>query len=880
LLILSAKVTADEPSTPGRQAPPPIESTATEAELQLLQTVQAIQPEAVVVLTEARATAQALQRARGYTEQWHDVNAVGKGSIDGVVVRDKSIPKKFLKQAHWMPGKKADREIAELDTKLGELRERFLDLHHGHYGNQASYHYCLRNKLDYPTTIEISDHAETMTQDPEARAEARESFLRDCYALRDQTGALLARLREEVLALQRAATASDRIPTFELSPAFVDKSMPTMHPDGTVSGLLISVSGLTSHPGVRALRTEYARSYARNLRNYWEAVEQGRRCQLIVPCAVGSYVMTTTDFVNDNSHLPIFRDPKPKLPLTSQSSVWLDFYHPAVRDQLEGILRDVAARFRGNPLVLFYTHAWEPVLTDQNAVREYPWGKWPTGGRHPAGVVAFRKCLEKRFGAIEKLNAAWQARYRSFDAVEPPTDVAGGPEPQRTQLIEQLYAGQPTPLYYEFNRFLKESYADYLAWGYRVLKEADPTHAVSASPSHGALDGYLCMGRDSWRWAEDVCDIFGSELTGSMEEIYTYSINRTTGRTTGQFENVWNAPENYTFPPEHVVSAAGGRNIWRLVAWGRRAITLYGAEDTYGGTSNNNMFVMESNYSLVRRGAGIIPVVKRKLRSMEDIWFEAPIMEPKILLLRPTSSQLCAYPWDRTEAASQVFHDLIYPTQYHYAFLPEEYLIAGRDDLKNYDVLLLPFATNLPDALTDAILSWVKEGGTLAMLGPAGLFTSYGQADGRLMRELFGDITFERSGDLAWQIVDQAPAVQKAYGQGYALVAGDAADLAPKTPAAKTLLELIDRAAPRSIWTTGSPAEMVVRQDQRGRHITLINPSAQQPAQITVHLRDKAGMGIDRGIERGFPLPIRDEGETRAFDIALMPGEGTVISLL
>ena len=132
-------------------------------------------------------------------------------------------------------------------------------------------------------------------------------------------------------------------------------------------------------------------------------------------------------------------------------------------------------------------------------------------------------------------------------------------------------------------------------------------------------------------------------------------------------------------------------------------------------------------------------MVKRKLRSMEDIWLEAPIVDPKILLLRPTSSQLCAYPWDRFEAASGVFHRLIYPNQYHYAFLPEEYLIAGRDDLKNYDVLLLPFATNLPNELTDTILKWVKDGGTLAMLGPAGLYTSYGKARRQAYEKTFSE---------------------------------------------------------------------------------------------------------------------------------------------
>ena len=72
---------------------------------------------------------------------------------------------------------------------------------------------------------------------------------------------------------------------------------------------------------------------------------------------------------------------------------------------------------------------------------------------------------------------------------------------------------------------------------------------------------------------------------------------------------------------------------------------------------------------------------------------------------------------------------------------------------------------------------------------------------------------------------------------------------------------------------------MVVRQKQNTRNVTLINPSTKEPAQVTVHLQDKASAAIDRGIERGFALPLRNEGDSSAFDITLMPGEGTVVCL-
>lgn len=369
-----------------------------------------------------------------------------------------------------------------------------------------------------------------------------------------------------------------------------------------------------------------------------------------------------------------------------------------------------------------------------------------------------------------------------------------------------------------------------------------------------------------------------------MNEVYHYSIHRTLGRTLGVFEYVWNEPNNTEYPPEAEILAAGRCNLWRLVAWGRRVLGLYGAEDTYGGTSNNNMFVLESGYNILREGAGIIPVIKRKLRSMEDVWFDAPIVEPKILMLRPTASQLCAWPWERTEAASQVFHDLLYANQYHYAFLPEEYLIEGRDGLSPYSVLLLPFATNLPDELTDPILQWVRSGGTLIMLGPAGIFTPYGEADSRLISALLGDVHFERSGDLAWRITETVhpmtgSIVQSSYGEGHVVLAGDAADLKPGTVGAKKFVRRMEEAAPRWVWSEGSPVELVTRVNNGIVHLTVINADTQKSARSTLRIARPARLAIDRGIERGFAVPMRRMNDSAAVDVFLQPGEGTIISL-
>ena len=50
-------------------------------------------------------------------------------------------------------------------------------------------------------------------------------------------------------------------------------------------------------------------------------------------------------------------------------------------------------------------------------------------------------------------------------------------------------------------------------------------------------------------------------------------------------------------------------------------------------------------------------------------------------------------------------------------------------------------------------------------------------------------------------------------------------------------------------------------------------------SQATIHLAGTYRLAVDRGIERGFAVPLRKEGAGQAFDIVLAHGEGTMIDL-
>ena len=866
--LLVAVLVHGSRATAAEEPPLPLKAGASAAEQELLLQVRAVQPEAVAAFCEALVVAASVERARAYLVAWGEAPAEG-----------------------WLPDRTG---LDELQERLERLQTRFLDLYHGHFGNSAKGHLARRLKLegDEPV-VAVSDEAVRLARDAAHRAETRLAFLGECQAVRQTACSVLAQWKEAAEALRGRAHGLRGDP-LQSRPAFVDKPPATLAPDGSVTGLQIGIVGLTRHPALTVLRSDFTGGcYERYDLGYEvspmvEAAWYGRKTQIIVPCAVHDRMFTPVAWYNRHRHLPIDRPGATK----PYNGTWywpLDFYHPAVREMLEGFLAEVGARYRGNPNVLVHTTAWEAELTDRAGYKgPFEWGQWPTGGRTPAGIVSFRRYLATRHGDVGQLNAAWGSTYGTFEAIEPPPDCIVGAQAEREALTKALYRGRPTPLYYEFNLFLKQSYADYLAWCYKHLKQADPSHPIAVSPSYGALDGYLCMGRDSFRWAQDTCDVFGSELTDPMEEVYTYSVRRATGRTTGIFECIWNAPHNRSFPPEAEVRAAASCNLWRMVAWGRRILTLYGARDTYGGTANNNTMVLESGYHLLRLGAGVIPALKRKLRSLEDVWLEAPIVEPDIVMIRPTTAQFCEWPWGSVTSTCRRLHDLLQKDHYHYAFVPEEHFVTDRDRLARYRVAILPAATQLASGLTDRLLAWVQEGGVLILAGPAGVFTRYGADDGQLMKRLLGSVQCERTGDLTWQVVQaekregvvQGQAtIRAACGRGRVLLVNDVEQLGPDSAASGDCLELLGQTVSRRVWASGAPVEIIVRQREATTYVTVVNPDVRRPAQATVHLARIAQTGLDRGLERGFPVPLRREGPGSEFDVSLAPGEGTVVEL-
>ncbi len=283
---------------------------------------------------------------------------------------------------------------------------------------------------------------------------------------------------------------------------------------------------------------------------------------------------------------------------------------------------------------------------------------------------------------------------------------------------------------------------------------------------------------------------------------------------------------------------------------------------------------------------------------MEDVWVDAPIVEPQIVMLKPSTSLICNWPEWACRYPAYYIHELMYNSNYHYAIVPEEHFISGRDNLDNYDVLILPFATHFPadSNLTSMITDWYDAGGALIVSGIAGGFTEYGAFDGQLMDHIIGDVNYTRAdtGDLNDLIWDVAVSNMKAdvqdvgtepnsifYIPGKFLMSADIDKLKTGGEAESYLYSVLDAAAPRFVWAEGDDLEVIERKDANGiTHVVLINPHSGLSRQATIHTARKYDYAIDRGIEGGFAIALSDDAlGGHQFDIELAPGEATMVSL-
>lgn len=581
--------------------------------------------------------------------------------------------------------------------------------------------------------------------------------------------------------------------------------------------------------------------------------------------------------------------------LLRSGSEWgqVNIWNPAVQQYVRTYCETQARLLGGDPYLVCYDFTAEP----------HPWGSQPSdppglpqfSGYNDSAITAFREWLRGKFGFIETLNNSWKSSYADFAAIDPPPDP---------------YVKFPTcatPLMCEFIRFRCESNTRFWKMACDGYRKEDKHKPVVANASM-YMSGWPLEGLDAWQMQKagvaDWIDMHMNSFPPNLpEQIYLYSLCRLTGKTPVQFEYIWTFPRESPFDDnrESDFQNTCKTSVWRNLVWGKRALVFFDA--AYDWPTYHNGFLDSGlNYSILRPSICVFPAVKRRALRFSDILFNTEVTTPPIIVLQPSSSVWNTPPEHphnafsyHTDIAGDHIHPLLFSRNYPFLYVPEEAVLENGYRLSQHSVIILPAAPYLPTAMTERLLEWVQNGGTLICLGPAGMWDPYGHADGRLLDTTLGKTSVQdkRPGhwDWAWKIETPLESVRQIrnadgslhaaiarYGKGRLLISRDdfdAPDLRSK------FYEMLDAAiGSRPAACAENSLELVLREDQQGQqYLFALNPHIREMRKQAVVLNRQFRSCTDLGIGSGIRIPIQTTADQTSFTMMLQPGEGTVIKL-
>ena len=146
--------------------------------------------------------------------------------------------------------------------------------------------------------------------------------------------------------------------------------------------------------------------------------------------------------------------------------------------------------------------------------------------------------------------------------------------------------------------------------------------------------------------------------------------------------------------------------------------------------------------------------------------------------------------------------------------------------------------------MTDALLAWVRNGGTLISVGVPGIWTPYGEDDLRLVNEVFGksQVTDTDHGKWRWkwQLLERRPGVETVsndaagnvllararYGQGAVLIATNGFDSPDDR---QQFYHSLDAAiGQRPARCAHDAFELTIRAGKGGRYLCVLNPDTRE----------------------------------------------------
>ncbi len=656
------------------------------------------------------------------------------------------------------------------------------------------------------------------------------------------------------------------------------------------------------------------------------------------PVTINSYFRKST--YRDIRLLPEDERSDPSLFLHDENGNALEMcniWSPKILALLEDTLTAAAEYCRENiPNFLLYEKlAWEGSGL----------GKWTdVYGYNDEALQAFRTLLREEYGTISALNATWMSDYSSFDEIEFP------PSP-----FSQKDA-RPTALSYSFQKFRTTSWMGFMGHCESALKKADPERHVgtelntlNASFVNGTVPSNRLWRKSPAIFAEDH---YNNWLPNYASMNMLYSLCYYAGKQPIETEMIWTYPRLIQPETEVDFRVTGELAVWRRMVWGRKMLQIFAPQNAWGyqhGYFNEKdslihqpekYFGHGAHGAFIREAATSLVVAKKRAREFWPQLKFTEVVKPETALIVPITSMYNEYPYEALSVTYPVYtrafirwEELLGSRDIDFRYVPEDALLDGVESLDSYSVVILPYATYLPEEFSKELLAWVEKGGTLIAEGVPGAMNAYAIPDPILMNAVFGDevrwqYTGTKGRGTQWSWVLDVPhrlkrivevedadgdpdLISTAYGKGqvyvcatplntinqqdnddineigFAYAASDGASIGTGT---KTLARdviyraILEKIGLPTVSNAEGDFELVLREGEGAqRYLFVVNPDLRETRTAEIVLKGQYQRAYDLGLGHEFEVPIHAGSGARPTSIIhlqLAPGEGTCIKLI
>lgn len=723
-------------------------------------------------------------------------------------------------------------------------------------------------------------------------------------ALCERFGQAADRLAGRIAALRRDARAAVRAlqdalrkrgTTWPGQPAPLNAGLPAVGPDGRPNQIIFGTRSLFNHADMEApldIRTLHCTSipYPRSSKpgeydcgaylKRWQ--EMTALCPAIRrSCVPIWFAVHDTSYcpswlarrIKDDGELRHQTDP-PQALRNYGGRTQLNWWHPEVRAFARDALTRVGRAMKPHRQFLFYINQAECHGPDVSAAGR-PWRREVGYCSH--GKRDFRRYLKGKYGTIARLNEAWSSRYAGFASVEPPADKFVQPRKR------------PTPLSAEWETWREDSFIDWCKLIYDSLKLADGRPVLA---SHSQLLERINAAR-----AYETCDILGYHHHAPrfmINTIYINSISRYNGfKPVGQYENFWGCQEHHDRMAEELIQRRNvQKHVFRLTAWGRFVQIWWYAYTTadYLTRYDGNWFGPVYALTTLRYRVAALPVYKEKFKRIERALLASRLAHHRVCVLQPSASMRNQYPYDATFAEIRAYFELLFPRNWLFEIVPEEYLQAGRAKLADFDVLILPYAVDLPGDVQGRVERWLGSGRKLLIAsGPFGLRDELARPAGKLFRRLTGagrcTLVEPPGGGWQWRVErggkgggEAEDVLRRRHKQADIIVL--LRPLARLADRGGELLAAIEAAADRPAVSRQDRFELVLRDGADGaRYLLALNGDVDEPREDVVRVLGRYAHVEDIDVHGAFPVTAERQGQATSFRLRLAPCEMAALRL-